>query len=399
MIFFFIVKSFSVMFYSSRDINLGIPFDQFGFDPFHRFTDYLMIWTVTGYENIYNLGNYFHAPPYGFVQLALLRYIPLRDLFYIKYINFLFILFLFLYINYLIYIKSIPNKNINYKILFLIFLILNYPIFFIIDRGNLDIYGGVFFSAIIVIIIKNLGNSKASYLNLLFLIAIISLKPSFGLYILPILFCYPIPYILVAILGIIFSYLIPIIFFGASYLYLIDAILFARAQISGVSSFCHNYLCSFRALGIKPNQYFLIGTYILYFIYNVYYIKKICSIKLTNLRMYGLILIATLGTLLLNDPSPDYRLILVIPLFLSLGKILNFSKLNKNTYNALIISSGLIFAYINIYISGFTIFNNIGMLYPAILKALGTVIFFHLLIIQITRLNQAENISKKQRVY
>ena len=117
MLLFFLIKSLSVLFYSSRDITLGFPFDSFGFEPFHRFTDYLLIWNISRLENIYDLSAPLYsqiAPaPYGWLQFMLLKLVPFPDLKGAKYINFLLLVLILTYVNFKIYIQNNLFKNIT----------------------------------------------------------------------------------------------------------------------------------------------------------------------------------------------------------------------------------------------------------------------------------------------
>lgn len=91
-------------------------------------------------------------------------------------------------------------------------------------------------------------------------------------------------------------------------------------------------------------------------------------------KIYALLLIATVATLVANDPSPDYRVIFLLPFFISIGYILNLENLSKIYFLSLIASICLIFSFTNIYFKHYTI--N----YYVILRFLGILILFQILL-------------------
>ena len=101
MVIIFAVKSLSILYYTSRNIEYGFPFDAYGFYPLHRFTDYLIIWEQAILNNTYDLSSpiykIFNNPaPYGYLQFFLIKIIPFKDYSIVKYINFFVILIIFI---------------------------------------------------------------------------------------------------------------------------------------------------------------------------------------------------------------------------------------------------------------------------------------------------------------
>jgi hypothetical protein len=382
MFLIFIIKCLSVLFYSSRNINLGFPYDAFGFEPFHRFTDYLLLWDITSIKNIYDLNEPIYKAltpaPYGFIQFSLLKFLPFRDLIITKYLNFILILIAFIFINFKIYYKNLSNFCVKDLLVFLIIFTLNYPIFFIIDRGNLDIYGATII-ALLIYRITCVNCSKDNIINSILIAILIGLKPSFLLYYFVLLFYFNWKCIVISTGLILSSYAIPIIFYGAEVNYLLFAITNAKTQLGLPAIFCNNLSCAIRAAGANPNVYFSTLFGAISFFYFIYYFIKVCKALENKRKIYTLLFIATVATMVVNDPSPDYRLIFLLPFFISIGFIINLENISKFYFLSLVVSICLIFSFTNIYI------KNYAINYFVILRFLGMLIFFQILLNQVIK--------------
>jgi hypothetical protein len=384
MILIFIFKSLSVLYYSSRNISYGFPFDSFGFETFHRFTDYLIIWEQSASENIYKLGT---PAPYGFLQFLLFKILPFKNYSLFKYINFLFLLTLFIYINFKIFIHRNNIKLTDSLILFLTFIALNYPLFYLIDRGNLDIYPAIILSLLVYRCITDKKNNQNLF-NAILIGILICLKPSFGLFLFILIFYFPLKYIFTSISMIIFFYLVPVVFYGADFFYIFKSIMVARGQLGLPTIFCHNALCGLRTIGLTPNVYFSFGFGILLLSYFYYCARKTSRLNDKSQILYLYLLTATVATLIINDPSPDYRLVFLIPFLLGIKEYF-LPALYKN-FEMLIILLCIIFifSFSNIY------FKSFSFEYFTFLRFLGVIGFFQIVMLgTFRRLKRKVNIN------
>lgn len=386
MILFFIIKSLSVLYYSSRNINYGFPFDSYGFDPFHRFTDYLIIWEQAIIKNTYDLSapiyKVFNTPaPYGFLQFLLIKIIPFKEYGLTKYINFFLVLLTFIYINGKIYSIDKDKKSVILYILFLAFIATNYPLFFLVDRGNLDIYAGVLISILIYRCLTRINDQK-NLTNALLIGCLVCLKPSFGIYIFIVLFFFNFKYLFITCTVICFFYLVPVLFYGADLFYLIKDVAHARQGLGLPSIYCNNLSCGIRSLNLNPNIYFSIIISLLTVPYFIFWCKRIASLTEEKNKLYFYLLVATVATLLINDPSPDYRLIFLIPFFLSFNRSIDLSVYSKIEVTLLIMSFVFIFGYTNVY------FKSLAFNYFTLLRLIGIFGFFQLVMIGMVRVNE-----------
>ena len=154
-----LTKMISVWYFSSRNISKGFPFDSFLFNVFDRFTDYLIPYIVAGYPNVYSTpeGATLPAPPYGHLQFVLLKYLPFRDNLWVLYGNFLAVVILFTIVLYGIFRFLYPQSSSERRLRFLVLLVVAYPLHFIIDRGNLDIYGAAVIAFLFSVAIRKNG--------------------------------------------------------------------------------------------------------------------------------------------------------------------------------------------------------------------------------------------------
>lgn len=376
MLIFFILKTISVMYFSSRNISLGFPFDSYGFDPFHRFTDYLLVWSHSSLKNMYDLSDQFFnnlkPAPYGYYQFLVLKMIPFKEYHYTKYINFLLILILFLYVNYKIFQTNADKESQNF-LLFLTFISLNYPIFFLLDRGNVDIYTALLIS--ILVYRSTLSNTEKydNTGNALIIGIIIGFKPTFAIYIISLLMCFSYKNIFIGIFTALISYLLPIFIYGADLNYLFLSIVNARNSLGLPSIFCHNFACSLRAFYLNPNIYFSMVFSVIIFIFMTFILFRIHKSNIIKNKFVLNLLAVTTILLVANDPSPDYRIIFLIPFVFVIHLIISIENLSNKSFCLLILSIIAIFSFSNIYIKSF-------LNYFTVLRFLGIIVFCYLIV-------------------
>jgi len=383
MLIVFILKSISVMYFSSRNISLGFPFDSYGFDPFHRFTDYLLVWSHSSLKNMYDLNDPFFnnlkPAPYGYYQFLVLKLIPFKEYHYTKYINFLLILFLFLYINYKIFQINADNESQN-LLIFLTFISVNYPIFFLLDRGNVDIYTALLISILVYRSVINITKNYDNAGNALIIGIIIGFKPTFAIYIITLLMCFSYKNICIGIFTALISYLLPIFIYGAELNYLFLSIINARNSLGLPSIFCHNFTCSLRAFYLNPNIYFSMVFSVIVFMFMTSLRFRIHKSNIIKYKFVLNLLVVTTILLVANDPSPDYRIIFLIPFVFVIPLILSIKNLSNKSFYLLILSIIAIFSFSNIYFKSF-------LNYFTVLRFLGVTVFCYLIVNNALRKN------------
>jgi hypothetical protein len=293
-----------------------------------------------------------------------------------KYINILTLIVLFLILNFKIFKKSIEADIFEKTLIFFTFIATCYPLFFLIDRGNLDVYAAILLSLLIyrqiISIQKNNGDSNK--ITDAILIGIIAgLKPTFGIYILTLLICFSLKNIFVGIFIAIFSYVIPIIVYDANITYLIDSITSAKIALGLPKIFCHNFACLLRVIGFNPNKYFSIFLTLIIIPYFFYYFNKIRNISNNENKLILSLFINTSALLLINDPSPDYRIIFLIPFFFAINKFFLIDNLNNLKFIILILSIIFIFSFTNIYF-------QLRFEFYTLLRSLGIILMTHIIL-------------------
>ena len=370
--FVLLAKMASVWFYGSRPIQRGWPYDGFLFQLRDRFTDYLIPYAVAGFHNIYNptdwAANKLIPPPYGYFQYALLRYLPFRTSLVVTYGSFLIILASFIAILWIIYVHNYQFLRPYRLLCFAIFLIACFPLAFEIDRGNLDLYGALVI-AILYALAQFRGVMNAPMAILLAML--ISLKPSFAIFIIPLVLCIRWSWVLLAGALVAVNYAWPIVFYGAKPNYLVNLIRSASTVING-DLYSHNLSSGLLAMGIHTGTVFdiTLGTCMLFLVVWVRFLIR----ELDKKRIFLTILTLTvLVTLIVNAPSNDYRLILLLPAFMALPILLPNLLSSAVGWHVLAISFVLAFGYTNIPIPG--VFN-----YFTALRALSLIVIFLLIL-------------------
>lgn len=351
------IKLLSVFYATSRGVGLGYPYDSLVFEQFHRFTDWLIPVEFSKLSNPYDTNNelYKHLPPapYGILTFWILSISNL-----IKPMPFfLFFLFQILFVNYLIFRKIVKCDLRYINLIYLALLLTSYPLYFAIDRGNADIIAVLLISLFVLNILNN-HNLKIS---IILLTLLISLKPSWGLFAFCLIY-FPFSYAILSVLTIILLYTFPILFSGAGYDYMLILIKMALPIIDNTNTFCHNVTCGLRVFGYNSKIFnFIVVTFGLLFnifvLINIKFLKKDYSLKLKVIISF---FIALFTTLLINNPSPDYRLLILMPSFALFIFIINYYSVNlkKFHYNLIILSYCFIFSFINISIVNFIPFHT-----------------------------------------
>ena len=345
-------KLLSVFYATSRGVGLGYPYDSMVFEQFHRFTDWLIPIEFSKLNNPFDTNDelYKHLPPtpYGILTfwiLSLSKYINPLPLFFS-------ILTAILLINYIIFTKIVIIETGNRALTFLALLITSYPLYLAIDRGNADIIAVL----IISLFVLNEIDYKSKKISIILLTILISLKPSWGLFGICI-FYYPGRYIILSISVIIALYTFPIFYSSASYDYMLTLIKMALPIIDNTNTFCHNFSCAIRVFW-QNTQSLDIVIVVFGILINIAICIKLLIFS-PNYNFQRKLLIsftfATFTTLLINNPSPDYRLLILMPFTQLAFYNMDFFdiQLNKIQYYFFTISYTLIFSFINIPIVDF----------------------------------------------
>jgi len=367
-----LAKMISVWYFSSRNISKGFPFDSFLFNTFDRFTDYLIPYIVSGYPNIYSppVGATLPAPPYGHIQFALLKYLPFHDNHWVIYGNFLLVITFFVSVLYNIFRFAYPQQTSESRLHFLILLVVAYPLHFIIDRGNLDIYGALAIALLFSTVIRRQHFSDPQVA--LLLAFLVSLKPSFGLFAVPMLLGVKLRWAIPASLLVLFNYLVPSIFYGQPINAMWETITVSQTFTDGAVLFCHSFQCAHNAMGIKWGTsvsvillaIFLVGVLCLRFLMREHERSEIFLMLMTS---------TILLTLIFNLQSWDYRLTFLLPILLARPKI--FPARYMSRIQSIVLSCSFVVAlgYVNI------LFPN-SRAYPTIARCAALLFIFGLFV-------------------
>jgi hypothetical protein len=322
--------------------NSMYPFDSYLYDPFHRFTDWLIPFDFSKTQNPWDINSELskHLPP--------VPYGP-TTFFYLSFTSFLgsvlpfFMLVVgYLFINFKLLQRTLIREDSN--IIFLIFIALVigfYPLHFVIDRGNTAIIGAVLISLIYYLVMTKFTEeltSKSIYvwaIEILFSLLLTS-KPSWGLCLLPSFY-----FSKKSFFRIIFAstliYLLPILINDISIFDYANSIKLTYSVVGGNVDFSSDLWAGFSVilvgiLKIPLNLNFLLKFFLLVglalllsgsiYIYKADY----CSKKIRFVFFLSFILLLTL---LFNRPSFDYNLIVIFPLIIGVLMIANcHQKLN-----------------------------------------------------------------------
>lgn len=333
------LKMLSIFFLTMRGVGLGWPFNSYLFDPFHRFTDWLIPyawahsnnpWDVNG-ELIKSLP----ASPYGPITFYYMKIMSFTGkIFSFFFLVIYFMVFLFKIVNYFYWKNGKPSVYL----ISLMLIIFSYPFHFIIDRGNADILA----AAIITHLIYNILKSEDFNKNFILIctIGIVGSKPSWipflGLLLLPIDY----KFFLKGIFLITLVYISPLLFYDFQLTDYRDSIFKALEIMNGTIHFSNHLGAVFQWYS-GGNQIFkfvllALGGFLSILTLAVFNRKVFFkSLSFENKKIIFLLYIMLISflVLLFNDPSPDYRLIILIPYLIILPNILqNIGGRELNTF-------------------------------------------------------------------
>ena len=409
----FIFKTLNIFIFTSRDSPFNYyPLNNYtGFDTSHRFTDWLIFTkiSIAGY-NFLSKDFVAHGIPYGYILVFLSKTLfYLVNIFkpagihqgalFLINAQFIFLTLniIFFYFTLKVFIRLFSTNKITY-LYFLIFLLCNYPIWMLFDRGNADIY-----TLLLLGLLLHLNFKKIFRYDWLIIVLIVSIKPSNTLLLAPIIF-FNFRIIFISALILIINYFLPIFIYpNTNFDYMIDLIIVSSKYIANQEFYCNNLACGLRSIGIPVGDYKVLGIGLIYLnIFIVflltYFLKPknnsklfliivlinlLISISIKFYHLNSLILgisynflivlliiylrffrtkisnkinntwqvlsASIIVTLLMNDPSPDYRLTFLIPVFLFW--IYNFSSYKLNTYSKLyeIVLFSIIFGFNSLF--------------------------------------------------
>ena len=387
------LKLLYIFYVTRRDgsaFNTMYPFDSYLFDPFHRFTDWLIPLEFSMTQNPWDINSELskHLPPvpYGPTTFFYLKITSFLD----SVLPFFVLVAGFLFFNFKLLQKTLIGEKDN--LIFLIFMAVIvgfYPLHFLIDRGNTVIIGAVLISAIYYILITKFTDnltSKIIYIRtieVLFCLLLTS-KPSWGLCLLPI-FYLPKKSIFRITLFSILIYILPIYTSGVSLFDYMKTINLALSIFEGSINFSNDLLggvsvISSEILRIPINLKYLMRPFLAFglilLLAGSLYIYKLdrYSKKTKILWFFSYILVLTL---MFNRPSADYNLIVILPLLITIIMISNFeNKLNNFTIKYLAL------AFFSISSWGWPISKISKIQFSVPVRSLGLVMlclyFFHL---------------------
>lgn len=359
----FLLKVFAVFYATSRDVGLSFPYDSLVFMQEHRFTDWLIPIAYSKLDNPFDLSNVLYSQlppaPYSILTFWLLRITNSLGVY-----QFFLILFSALVcLNYMIGKLIISENDIRfYPLAYVAILVTSYPIWLLVDRGNTELFGllmaSIFFYNVLVL--------KNPLVEAISVALLASLKPSWILYLLVVVFFKP-KYCIAALLISFSVYAYPILFLGSDWDYLYLLVVKNLPVMVGVSTFCHNLTCGLRTFS-SSNATVDYGFAILSISVLVAYVAVlksglIKSVDIANRSAIAFIAV-TFVTLLANNPSPDYRLPILFPVYIYI--ILSLRGWNSIFNKLLLLSFVLVFGFVNIPIVGlfsyYTVLRFVGVI-------------------------------------
>jgi hypothetical protein len=375
----FCIKMYTVFYYSSRNISLGWPLDGLVFDPFHRFTDWLTVYGASMIRDPYITSpTGATGPPYGY---SLLYIVSLAHYFGPRHYYFYMVL-IFTCINYAIYAKAIPGGlSLKSASGYMSIIVVLYPLYFMIDRGNADIVASVLISLLFLLLMFNYKNKEFVIATLLSFIT--SLKPSLLLFALPLLFMFRLKVVLLFLVINLTVYLYPVIMLGEKLLYMPTLIISAQ-KILGDNPimFHHDLALVLSIFNVKiPSMYvaaFIIASCLLFLAYIKYFVRRVDV---------GLVvaLVAEI-TMLANHPSPDYRMLLLFPIYFYITfVILKIGIMSSADKIIFIVSFVFAMSFDNIPI-------NENLVYVSVLRFLGITMALYLTVKQMLVYGKKDNV-------
>ena len=327
------IKLFYIFLITKREgfaFNLGYPYDAYLFDPFHRFTDWLVPLAYSKISNPWDttsdLAKMLPPVPYGpttFIYLKVTSFLG-------SFQPFLLMLLGYLYFNFKILRHALIKDDISLvALIFMALLIGFYPLHYLIDRGNTVIIGAFLISFIFYIVLtkfnKNLVSDKKYIWLLEFLfVLLLTTKPSWGLCVFPVLFISRSSFIRI-IFGSSLIYLLPLLVMDVTINDYLSSIKTTYAILQGTVFFSHDIVAGASILSTILFNFSLDLNYLLSYstclgifllVAGYFYINKSKLIP-KNIKFLLYLSHTLILTCLFNRPSPDYNLIILFPVFIT----------------------------------------------------------------------------------
>lgn len=357
--FLFVIKLLTIWYFGGRNIGLEHPFITMYFEPFHRFTDFLMIWDIVHNDNIYDYTNtptykFLSPAPYGFIQMFLMGFPLIKSASYgAAYLYFLILVIITFFLSYFLHSKIQCCQKIDSWIFIFSILFMSYPFGFLVDRGNTDIFALIFILSLMITIILF---DRLNLLKIICVSILASLKPVFLVYLASYYFSDKFKYFVFASFLTLISYFIPILFFNADYDYLLKAINDALPHISNQIKYCNSLSCTLRLFDLTISKKILILFAFIYLFSSFIFDKIFLKLKDTFQKFFYYFSISTIMLLIFNDPSPDYRLTFLLPFFIVI--LANYHSFSFQNRLLSLFSFFLIFSFTNISIPGVPAFDT-----------------------------------------
>lgn len=359
-----LLKLIYIFFMTKRGMSLQYPFDSYLFNPFDRYTDWIvpLEWAKTSnpWDMTSDLSKNIPPCPYGpltFLYLRVTQYLG-------TVVPFFLMILIFCLKNIIELKKSLKFLNINIFILLALIILTGfYPLHFLVDRGNTAVIG----YCLIAYILFNLNNYsyrdganeiKPKYIFEILIILLVGTKPSWGLMLFPLLFLSVYSFFR-AIFFIILIYLIPIIFFNISILDYISCAKQAYLIMKSAINFQHDILAGAQVVSVAfKTNFFDISNVQLYslilgltwYFFGLIYLKFIKS-KNKSQKLFFAFSHTLLCILLFNRPSPDYNLVPILTIVIVLIDMLAEAQMLTNKDKIIIVT---IFTFIGTWLNFFS---------------------------------------------
>jgi len=362
------VQLLIIFFNTMRGRDLLWPYNSYVHNPNIRFTDWLIAyewakidapWDISG-----ALGQVLPPAPYG--PLNVLYFRILDDWFGIESPTISFFIPLVIIIGLLCYsvarqIDLIENgKDIPTKILLILSLLVSaYPLHFIIDRGNTDVVGTAFFATVIYLL-SSKNCAKNQNICAILVTAMALHKPSW------LLFCLAVPFIsgffatTASMLTVIFGYTLGLKLLNGSLEQLINSGISAGQILAGVVHFSthigviNQFFAKFFAIN---SNLFVLPIFLCLVVLSLYvplFFKHAFRNTMRNESIFILFTFLACLTVLINSPSPDYRLVSL--LLLVPNYVLYLKRQNSIRVTFLFIICSIIsFSWFNVWVHDFPI--------------------------------------------
>lgn len=334
-----IIKLLYIFYMTRRGNEHGFPFDTYLFNTPDRFTDYIItkIWSAetNPWDPNHPLLQKLISAPYGPVSFDYIR----ASNFLSSIGQFFILIILYLFANFKLF-NTYLGKSINVDNLLIFFALIVgfFPLHFMVDRGNIEILPAALFSLLFLTPFL-----KFKYIDLIFCVLIILIIGSkFSLIpLIAIIIFFPLKRAFFVAISVALIYLYPIIFDGASLNGYVSTIINSYNTSGKSLNWTHNIFHALQMVGEifgKPfsDRYvfltFIFGLPMLIIPFLVLlkkrYINRIYSLNDTFFLLSHIII----WTIIFSNPSFDYRLIYLLPIYLFLINLIIANKVFTNFY-------------------------------------------------------------------